>query len=716
MIAPLAALLLSLSAAPADTAWGEIRGTVASDPGGVPLALAVVETSAGGRALTDSTGSYDLPRVAAGEQTVRVHSIGHEPFEVEVYVPPSGVVTVDVALRHHPVELAPVTTLAFAVAEPPSEPAPRPESAITELTALEGPGTSGLDAVRSGGGGSGGGDVLVVRGSTSDLKLVLLDGAPVYAPFHMAGLIDSFDPNLLSTAKLYLGGAPAKYDGGVSYVLDLGTRAAGRERWSGAAKADVLAAGGEADGPLWRGAGLLLAARAIHGGTLAHLQGSPFPYGYSDALARLDVSLPRGLALAVTGFANGEAVRVDSLSGAWLHWGNGAGSARLRGRAGRIDGEVTAALSGFRATLPGSAMLVQSWQRRVRLAADFTRDAGALRLGWGYAYDREWARHRVLSRLPSQPLSYERDTVAMVGGWYADGLWRAGREWNVRGGVRGDMYAQGSFLSLSPRLAVTWLPTAHATVTLAGGRYHQLVLKRVEPPISQGGDPASSLGIPTVPAVASANHLTLSIDQELIENVRLGLEGYYKRFEGIPDPDEIGTYASGVDVWMRRAEGGLTGWLGYSLAWYWSRADTAATSARFSGRQIVSAGVAASGRRGRAEVRVAYGSGLPYSSLGSAGGSPPSMLSDGGYTLNDVPPQISGSVPQDFLRIDVQVSRALSPRIGGRRTELTPYFRVLNALDRRDALFYRYNPAHAAAAKPVATLPLVPVLGLEWKL
>jgi hypothetical protein len=680
----------------------------------VPLALAVVETSSGGQTLTDSTGAYDL-RIAAGPQTVRVHSIGHEPFEVEVYVPPRGVVTVDVALRHHPVELAPVSTVVFGAAEPPAEPAPRPESAITELTALEGPGTSGLDAVRGGGGT--GGDVLVVRGSTSDLKLVLLDGAPVYAPFHMAGLIDSFDPALLSNAKLYLGGAPARYDGGVSYVLDLATRAAGRERWTGTAKADLLAASGEADGPLWRGAGLLVATRAIHGGMLGHLQGSPFPYGYSDALARLDVSLPRGLALAATGFANGEAVRVDSLAGTWLRWGNGAASARLRGRAGRVDGEATAAVSGFTATLPGAAMLVQSWQRRVRLAADFARDAGGLRLGWGYAYDREWVRHRVLSRVPSQPLSYERDTVAMVGGWYADGLWRAGREWSVRGGVRGDMYAQGSFLSLSPRLAVTWIPTAHATLTLAAGRYHQLVLKRAEWPLPEGsGDPAASLGIPTVPAVASANHLTLSLDQELAEGVRLGLEGYYKRFEGIPDPDEIGTYASGVDVWARRAEGALSGWLGYSLAWYWSRADTAAASGRFSGRQIVSAGVAAAGRRGRAEVRVAYGSGLPYSALGSSSADATGAVQDPSYALNDVPPPISGSVPRDFLRIDVQVSRTLTPRVGGRETRLTPYFRVLNALDRRDALFYRYDPAHAAAARPVATLPLVPVLGLEWKL
>jgi hypothetical protein len=72
--------------------------------------------------------------------------------------------------------------------------------------------------------------------------------------------------------------------------------------------------------------------------------------------------------------------------------------------------------------------------------------------------------------------------------------------------------------------------------------------------------------------------------------------------------------------------------------------------------------------------------------------------------------------PQDFLRLDVQVSRTFTPRLGGRETALTPYVRVMNALDRRDNLFYRYSRTGEAATTPAATLPLLPVLGLEWKL
>jgi hypothetical protein len=84
-----------------------------------------------------------------------------------------------------------------------------------------------------------------------------------------------------------------------------------------------------------------------------------------------------------------------------------------------------------------------------------------------------------------------------------------------------------------------------------------------------------------------------------------------------------------------------------------------------------------------------------------------------------VPGEVAGplsNVPQDFLRLDLQLSRTFSPRLHGHETALTPYVRVMNALDRRDNLFYRYSQSGDPAASPAATLPLLPVLGLEWKL
>lgn len=711
MLAPIAALLLA-AAAP-DTSWGSIRGTVESDPGGIPLASAVVEVASGGVALTDSTGSYRIPRVAAGAQTVRIHSLDHEPLEVEVLVPARGEIELDVLLRHRPLLLDPVNGVSTGQGGTASDAAPRGVAAITDFPALEGPGT-GME----GGSGGSGGDVLLVRGSAADLKLVLLDGAPVYAPFHMGGLIDSFEPGLLSGARLYLGGAPARYDGGVSYVLDLATRSASADHWSGGVGADMMAVKAETDGPLWRGAGLLLAGRAVHGASLGRLEGEPFPYRYADGMARMDVSLGRRSSLALTGFLNGEGVRVDTtLAHAdFLRWSNGAGSLRVRFPLGGSSTEVTAALSEFDAWLPNPAdqWQVQARLRRARFAVDMTRDLGWLRLGYGYQYDRQWARHKGLDRTVGERLWFQRDTVGGVGGLYVDGLFRPKGPWVVRGGLRGDMYAGGPFMAFSPRLAVTWLLSGRATLTLAGGRYHQLVLTRTQKTFDYGVvDVADSLGIATIPRVASANHLTLALDQEMPGGVRLGLEGYYKAFRDIPNADRTSAYSSGVDVWVRRGEGTVRGWMGYTLGWYWSRPDSAPDAAHFSGRQILSAGVQAHGRPGALEVRVAYGSGLPYSALGNL--ADPSGAGDpGSGALEPTNGSLNGVAPQDFLRLDARLSRTFTPRVAERETELTPFIRVLNALDRRDALFYRYRPGEEDA-KPVGTLPVLPVIGIEWR-
>ncbi|HYJ80594.1 MAG TPA: carboxypeptidase-like regulatory domain-containing protein [Longimicrobiaceae bacterium] len=729
MLVPLALALLSAAPAP-DTAWGAIRGTVQSEPSGLPLPLAVVEVKQDGRvylATADSTGAYAFPRIPSGRQLFRVRHLEHEPMEIEVLVPARGQVVLDVSLRYRPLALDTLQARgAGELAADDSVAAPHSVSAITEFPAMEGGGVgAGLPGGPGGGGNGGGepGEVLFVRGAAADLKLVLLDGAPVYAPFHMGGLIESFEPGLLSGARLYLGGAPARYDGGVSYVLDLSTRSANRARHTATGAVDMVSARGVLEGPVWGGATYLVAGRAVHGASLAPLEGEPFPYDFADALARVFVPLGRGVSLAFTGFRNREGVRIDTV--AWrenfARWSTGAGSLRLRGPVLGSEGELTLALSDFDARLPGGAgtrvLLLEAYSRRARLAVDLARQLGDVRVAYGYAYDRQWVRHRAREYTAGERELLDTESSGMASGWYVDAHWRASRRWVVRGGVRTDMFSGGPMVAISPRVSATWLVSDRAALTLAAGRYHQYVRVRNHFPFDIGvPSMADSLGLATNLAVASANHVSLALDQELMEGVRLGLEGYYKRFQNIPHPEEVGTYASGVDVWVRRGTGVVTGWLGYSLAWHWARSDSAGD--RFSGRQILSAGVGARmGPRTRASLRVAYGSGLPYTSLGGVG--EPSTIpggtleNTGGVDVPDGAP-LAALAGEPFLRLDAELSRTWTPRVAARVTELTPYFRLINALDRRDALFYRYHPERADP-HPIATLPVLPVVGVEWK-
>jgi hypothetical protein len=745
MLIPVVLALLAAAAPPQDPARATIRGTVQSEPSGLPVALAVVEADDGRHtvhAISDSAGSFRLS-VAAGMQTLRVRHLEHATTEMVVTVPP-GETLLDVAITHRPIALARVDVRRPFDPRADSTAADRPDlGVVIDHHSVENAGGVGsaLGGFLPGPGGDAGSvnDALYVRGSSANLQLVLLDGAPVYAPFHMGGLIDTFEPDVVGSARLYLGGAPARYDGGLSYVMDLSTRS-GRDRPGAAGMADMVAASGRVEGPLGA-ARYLGSVRTVHGGTFSRLQGEPFPYDFADGLFRFDVPLPEG-GISATLFANAEGVRVDSAQTGGrdeARWGNLAGSLRYRGRFEGADVEMTLAGGRYDTDMP--LQFGPRWFRlvgrseRVRAGVDFTRRDGPVLLRYGASFERTWTRH-VTSLTEPDKLLLRTEASGSSAGGYVDATWQPASRVVLRGGVRGDAFSVGGQASLAPRASATVLVGDGAALTLAGGRYHQYI--RVPRPL-RGAPPsnfADAAGIPTHLSVAGATHLSLGLDQQMGGGVRLGLEGFYKRYHGLPSPDRrpgsasvaadtlsSTAHSSGMDVWVRRTSGGLTGWFGYSLNWAWSSEDRTRTAGDFVGRQTVSAGVrGVAWKRSVVGVRIAYGS--PVSSRDF------SNLVDGALGTGSIPPSLTNTnVDLDtdaplstfshaFLRLDAEISRTWTPRVAGRATQVTPYLRVINALDQRDGFFYRYSETGSGedVVQPLTSVPLVPVFGVSWKI
>jgi hypothetical protein len=748
----LTALVLAvMMQAPAqDPGRGVIRGHVQSESTGLPVALAVVEADDGRQnvlAMADSTGAY-LLRVSAGDQTLRVRHLDHAPTQMTVTVPAGGEVDLIIQLQQRPIALAPVDVRPSIDPGADSVPVSRQDfnwiftGRVKEVGGLAETLSPGFTTLP--GAPNGGGEALYMRGATANLQLVLLDGAPVYAPFHMGGLVESFEPEVVGSAALYLGGAPARYDGGLSYVMDLSTRSGNGEVHTAGGTFDMVSATARVEGPLVGGARYLASGRTVHGASIAQLEREPFPYEFRDGLVRLDVPLPEG-GVSLTAFYNQEGVRVDTMGGGdgVATWGNLAGSLRYGGRFEGADVEVTVAAGRFDAYLPlrnaGRLFLLNSRSDRIRAGVDFARRTSAAWVRYGGSFERTWLHHDAEQPNTFQKLVTAHAPGTAVGG-YLDTEWQPDDRFVLRGGVRADAFSVGGVAVLAPRGSATWLLSERAALTLAAGRYHQYI--RV--PRSLRSRPlrnyADSMRVATELAVGGATHLSLGLDQQLSDDVRLGLEGFYKRFDGLPDPRPItltdtSTYTahnSGVDVWVRRTAGGVTGWMGYSLGWAWSSSPAWADSAaRFSGRQTLTAGVRGTVWRSTVvSARFAYGAALPSTRVVSDadralnGGSIPTLENSSSVDLDTDAP-LRGVAP--FLRLDAEVSRTWSPRLAGRRTQVTPYLRVINALENRDGLFYRYletestnpdgeEPTDGAIGSPAfASLPLVPVLGVTWK-
>ncbi len=730
-----------------------------------PLPNAILHVSSGARHFTLSTdtgGRYSLPGLTSGSWRVRALHVGYRTIAASAQVPVDGTVTLDLTLAREPVVLPSllVETDRLLPLDPTQFPNPAEmgEIALRALESTSGMAEGGLaQLVRSipGNDPSDPQDVLLMRGSASDLKLVLLDGAPVYTPFHMAGLVESFEPQALGSASLFLGGAPARFDGGLSYILDLQGRTPRMDRLRGTASADLLTGRLLLEGPLSPSAGFILGARGLHNLGAPLFGQGPSPYGFGDLLTRLEWTGDDGQAAYLTGFWNQESVLLDlsedaeaALSeeidsgnqgilgdpplGDDARWGNQAAAGGYRFRLGRASVELGGAISRYEAELPvgdSLPLFAQSRSDRTRLTADFSHPLGDGTLRFGASFDRVNSTYSAMS-LDSARIG-QVNRVALdgsFGGGYLEITRPLTKSLTLRGGGRLDRFQGDEGVRVAPRLSVTWMLTDQAALTLAGGRYHQyssLAAEELERNLGSDSPwPTYGQSVPLELIVGKADHLVVALDQSLTPDLRLGLEGFVKNYTGVAGTGDNSLNASGIDLRVARDGERTSGWLGYTLTWFWaSDGFLSSGDSPFSGRHLLSAGLLTSlTNRTGLRLRASYGDGLPFTSVPvfADGISAPSQAERN--TLNLAGDQVLNSAPNltvgpddGFLRLEIELFGRWAPTLSGRTMEIRPYIRVLNALNRRDALFYHFDPWRTGGPVPLADLPLLPLVGLEWR-
>ncbi len=751
------------------TLLGRVFGRHGSVVGYLPSAMLELEAAENpGRyrtTTTDSLGSYAVRDLPPGTWRVKVLHVGYESIASTVRVPPGSTVELDLELRWKPIALPPLRILGDPLlTEMGAEARPSErdlgEVALRALEASPGMVEAGLaDVVRSlpGHDPADPTDVILMRGSATDLKLVLLDGAPIYTPFHMAGLVESFDPLALGGASLFLGGAPARFDGGLSYILDLRSRSPRKDRLHGSTSVDLMTGSILLEGPLAPGTGFLLGSRTIHDLGVPLLGRGTSPYGYGDVLARAEWEGDGTRGAYVTGFWNRESVALDLSSdaaedlassdggglgsvfggpgpGEGAFWGNQALTGGVWGTVDDTRIEIRGALSRYDAELPVGDTLplfARSRSDRARLTADVATPWGEGFLRLGASLDRQESRYSSVTLDSTRAGRTTRFQVdGITGGIYAEGGRPLSPALTLRGGLRLDGFSDHEGIRVAPRMALAWALTDRAVLTVAGGRYHQFstltsaeVQESLAPPEEGSGGPP---GLPIEMEVASANHLVVSLDQVLTPALRLGLEGFMKDFSGIAGSPEEDLNASGVDIRVAREGDGASGWLGYTLTWFWASDGILASGASpFSGRHLLSAGLNARlSERTGLRLRASYGDGLPYTAIPLSredAGIPltgetavPTLSAMSDNVLNAAP-ELTAGPDEGFLRVEAEAFGRWTPTLGGRPLELRPYVRVLNALNRRDALFYHFEPWRDPDPKPLAELSILPLVGLEMR-
>lgn len=730
---------------------GSIRGVVRDAAAGEPLAGAVVTLVPEGRSvLTDSTGAYVFPGLSPGERRLRASRLDFSALEVRLLVPEGGAVQVDFLLSLRPVAMPTVEAIAAAEWDPDSlasDPGTAPVSTavVRLLDATPGVAEAGIaEAARQflGPDPPTPDNVLFVRGAGATLDMVLLDGAPVQAPYHLGGLLQpSVTPSVVAADRLQ-GGVSPRWDGGLSDVLLLESRPGTGRPARAALYADMLAAGGIAEGGVPGRTSWLVSLRGLHGLAAEPFVEGAFPQSYADALGRLDVVAGRGDTVVISGFWNRETVYLDpeDPEPEPPEWGNRAGAIRFRGTTPLGRTELGAGYGEFRTQLPiGRTMLLTAdgLNRRARLTADVETRLGPGRLGYGAHMDRLDLRTRFrtdLAATDSVPIREfrQRSDATALSAWL--GLsWPVSRVLRLSAGLRATTFSGDLGNGLSPRLRADLLLSDDVVLSLSGGRFQQLLVTADPDGAAGGSFITSSDGDPVSVAFTeivrgTADHVVLSLAHMPSPGRELRIEGYWKRAAGLLDLPGADLRNAGLDLWLRQRIGAFDVWGAYSLGWGWSEVDAGPDVELFAGRHFLRGGVTRNFENEglRLDAEIFYGAGLEFGTIPrpdrpvpldvttevrSGAARPPAAAA---FSVTGSGPSLAQAPDGSYLRLNVQVTGRVGVRMFGRDQVLFPYFRIVNALDRNDALFYRFDGAEDGRPRAIGAVPILPVLGVEW--
>lgn len=746
----------------APTTAAEVRGRVLDAGAELPLPAASLRLEGRGEPLNARSsidGAFTFPAVAPGTYSLVVARASYRSARLGIVVPPGGALVVDVQLTRLPVALARVVVdaarddsagVTIGVVAPATladaERTPHPMDLLAAqggtLTALAGEAT----ARRSGDPGSDrDGRTLYIWGAKDAGARVQLDGIPLGAPLHLGGLLPVVDEDLMASPRLWTGGASARHDGGTDYVLDLSTRAAGTDSIRAWAMADLLTARVGGEMPLGENGSILAGARRVDQHSLARAAGVEPGYRYGDLLTRIQLAPAAGQIVRATGFATREGIGIPRDQGQDdAAWENRAGSASWERVAGTGRSLVRAGVSRASIDLP----LLTLTDGHLRADAERTTILAEQRWSasrWETSAGLEWESLQVqrsvagdsigsvvsapANQTPCPPggtctaASASANVWGATASFYVDHRRLLAPWLRVQGGVRTSA-AQGLRGAgrdvVLPRLALEALPFGGTTVRASVGRYSRMATV-FDGTVGEATDPASA-------SAPRAENLDGWITRATATQVEIGGTQRWRHalaavsaFWGNPGITPLGQGGSstrGIDAsW--RVEGGVTALqASYTriVRDFFATAGDSATSAVAASRRVEQlASLQGSARVGRlaANLAASYAHGLSFTPvvLESPAAATKDAVSPGTQTAsagagNAAPAQHS------YLRVDATVSAKWC--VGGPacRLLLTPYVRVLNALDRRDAIFY-YNDAPGHSTNRLAGIPALLSLGMR---
>ena len=762
---------------------GAIVGSVANGATGAPIRADVTIDRPRRAVRSDTAGRFVFRDASPGRVRLRAVAFGYGAADTIVSVIAGDTVRLALRLQVLPQSLAPVRTVAKS-----PERARFEEQATPSVVSISGaevrrvPAIGETDVLRSVAllpGVVARNDFSAgfnVRGGEADQNLVLLDGIPIYNPFHLGGLFGTFIDKAVSGVDVLTGAFPSRYGGRLSSVIDVKSLEETRRGAHGAAEISLLSSslfsgGSLGDGKLsWNFA----VRRTYADKVIEWLRGkNDFPYHFQDAQLRARMLLPRGGTLGLTAYVGKDLLYHqedpdpviefpggtptpfepidDDDETITFDWGNRVMGLTLYqplGARTALSQRLALTHFGTHFDVPGESVYLAQSVTELQLGGFITHARNRHTFTGGYEASSYRTSYREQLAIVGDdgdddlefpdPLATDGDTTMRqrpaMGALFAEDLWKPNEQWLVRAGLRGEYVSGADWLGISPRLSVKYFVSPSLAITAAGGRYTQWMraMRNEDLPLRVfdlwlGSDR-------TIP-VSRSNHLVLGAEKWLSGTRFLRVEGYGKTYDKLAEPAStvdprirpslLRYYdgrSYGLDVYLRQLErNGFSGWIAYSYGVttrerndlaYWPAHD------RRHNANVV-AGYAPPTSRWALGSHLGVATGTPYT--GWAGVMNryryDPVRNVWGVPRSDGEETVSGPRNAErfppYWRLDLSAERRF--QIGG--VSLKPYLNIVNVFNRKNVFLYTLDADNdPPLIKGASQFPFLPSIGLrmDW--
>lgn len=561
-------------------------------------------------AYTNRYGFYSISGIEPGTYAVVVSSVGYAPYVTAVVITDeTQQVGLDVEMRPKDIRSAEVVVTAER-----SSTALERQSVITiapsfikEMPAIGGevdvfrvlqllPGVKSASELSAG---------LYVRGGSPDQNLVLLDGVTVYNPSHLGGFLSSFHADALRDVKLLKGAFPAEYGGRLSSVIDITMKEGNAERIKGSGSVSLIASGLQIDGPVDSTTTFMVSGRRFYldllvglGSMLAADPGPIPQYYFYDLNMKLNKRLGQNDRLFLSGYFGRDVLSSgDDTTGTFdVGWGNATANLRW---AHIINAEMFTSTSLIYTDYTFGTELSSRDYQTGREASFGVRSRIrdlTLRseLQWSAAADHlvktgiDVTRHNFLSSVGGSLIEIDTSFIRAGDIISVDAALYAQDEWTITDVLRANLggrlywFQQGGWLRFEPRASMSYDLTPTSSLTGSFAIAHQFLHLIVRNDVSLPTDvwfPSTSKIQPSRSVQGVLGYQTSFDDNTW----RFTAETYYKTMEnlyeyrddaeftlGVPLESQFTSgsgRAYGLELFLQRQLGDLTGWIGYTLAW-----------------------------------------------------------------------------------------------------------------------------------------------------